>query len=155
MKDKLKYTVVIIILFLIDRLFKVLVVNYLKGTITLLPNFLSLVYVKNIGAAFSLMEGQPTLLAILSLLFFLVIYKELTSKSNNTLLSISYIMILGGILGNSYDRLVLNYVIDYISVIIFNYHFPIFNFADMLIVIGVLLLIYELWKDEKNEIRNK
>lgn len=155
MKDKLKYTVVIIILFLIDRLFKVLVVNYLKGTITLLPNFLSLVYVKNIGAAFSLMEGQPTLLAILSLLFFLVIYKELTSKSNSTLLSISYIMILGGILGNFYDRLVLNYVIDYISVIIFNYHFPIFNFADMLIVIGVLLLIYELWKDEKNEIRNK
>lgn len=155
MKDKLKYTVVIIILFLIDRLFKVLVVNYLKGTITLLPNFLSLVYVKNIGAAFSLMEGQPILLAILSLLFFLVIYKELTSKSNSTLLSISYIMILGGILGNSYDRLVLNYVIDYISVIIFNYHFPIFNFADMLIVIGVLLLIYELWKDEKNEIRNK
>lgn len=155
MKDKLKYTVVIIILFLIDRLFKVLVVNYLKGTITLLPNFLSLVYVKNIGAAFSLMEGQPTLLAILSLLFFLVIYKELTSKSNSTLLSISYIMILGGILGNFYDRLVLNHVIDYISVIIFNYHFPIFNFADMLIVIGVLLLIYKLWKDEKNETRNK
>ena len=64
-------------------------------------------------------------------------------------------MILGGIFGNFYDRLVLNYVIDYISVIILNYHFPIFNFADMLIVIGVLLLIYELWKGEKNEVRNK
>ena len=95
------------------------------------------------------MEGKTTLLAILSLLAFLVIYKELISKQNETLLNISYIMILGGILGNFYDRLVLNHVIDYISVIIFNYHFPIFNFADMLIVIGVLLLIYELWKDEK------
>ena len=64
-------------MFLIDRLFKVLVVNYLKGTVTLIPNLLSLVYVKNIGAAFSLMEGKTTLLAILSLLAFLVIYKEL------------------------------------------------------------------------------
>ncbi len=155
MKDKLKYTAVIIILFLIDRLFKVLVVNYLKGTVTLIPNFLSLVYVKNIGAAFSLMEGKTTLLAIFSLLAFLVIYKELISKKNETLLNIPYIMILGGILGNFYDRLVLNYVIDYISVIIFNYHFPIFNFADMLIVIGVLLLIYELWKGDVNEVRNK
>lgn len=155
MKDKLKYTTVIIILFLIDRLFKILVVNYLKTSITLIPNILNLTYVKNVGAAFSLMEGKTTLLAILSLLAFLVIYKELISKQNETLLNISYIMILGGILGNFYDRLVLNYVIDYISVIIFNYHFPIFNFADMLIVIGVLLLIYELWKDEKNEIRNK
>ena len=154
MKGKLKYTVVIIILFLIDRLFKVLV-NYLKGTVTLIPNFVSLVYVKNIGAAFSLMEGKTTLLAIFSLLAFLVIYKELISKKNETLLNISYIMILGGILGNFYDRLVLNYVIDYISVIIFNYHFPIFNFADMLIVIGVLLLIYELWKGDVNEVRNK
>ncbi len=155
MKDKLKYTTVIIILFLIDRLFKILVVNYLKTSITLIPNILNLTYVKNVGAAFSLMEGKTTLLAILSLLAFLVIYKELISKQNETLLNISYIMILGGILGNFYDRLVLNHVIDYISVIIFNYHFPIFNFADMLIVIGVLLLIYELWKDEKNEIRNK
>ena len=155
MKDKLKYTTVIIILFLIDRLFKILVVNYLKTSITLIPNILNLTYVKNVGAAFSLMEGKTTLLAILSLLAFLVIYKELISKQNETLLNISYIMILGGILGNFYDRLVLNYVIDYISVIIFNYHFPIFDFADMLIVIGVLLLIYELWKDEKNEIRNK
>ena len=155
MKDKLKYTTVIIILFLIDRLFKILVVNYLKTSITLIPNILNLTYVKNVGAAFSLMEGKTTLLAILSLLAFLVIYKELISKQNETLLNISYIMILGGILGNFYDRLVLNYVIDYISVIIFNYHFPIFNFADMLIVIGVLLLIYELWKGDVNEVRNK
>ena len=58
-------------------------------------------------------------------------------------------------LGNFYDRLVLSYVIDYISVIIFNYYFPIFNFADMLIVIGVLILIYGLWKDDKDEVRNK
>ena len=155
MKDKLKYTAVIIILFLIDRLFKVLVVNYLKGTVTLIPNLLSLVYVKNIGAAFSLMEGKTTLLAILSLLAFLVIYKELITKNNTHLTNLSYILILGGILGNFYDRLVLSYVIDYISVIIGNYYFPIFNFADMLIVIGVLLLIYELWKGDVNEVRNK
>ena len=62
MKDKVKYTLAIISLFLIDRLFKILVVSYLKTTVTLIPNMLSLTYVKNIGAAFSLMEGKTPLL---------------------------------------------------------------------------------------------
>ena len=77
MKDKVKYTVAIISLFLIDRLFKVLVVNYLKTSVTLIPNILNLTYVKNIGAAFSLMEGKTALLIILSLIAFFFLYKEL------------------------------------------------------------------------------
>ena len=80
---------------------------------------------------------------------------KLITRKNRAIINLSYILILGGILGNFYDRLVLSYVIDYISVIIFNYYFPIFNFADMLIVIGVLILIYGLWKDDKDEVRNK
>lgn len=156
MKDKVKYTLAIISLFLIDRLFKILVVSYLKTTVTLIPNVLSLTYVKNIGAAFSLMEGKTPLLIIISLIAFFFLYKELiTRRGNRPIINLSYILILGGILGNFYDRLVLSYVIDYISVIIFNYYFPIFNFADMLIVIGVLILIYGLWKDDKDEVRNK
>lgn len=156
MKDKVKYTLAIISLFLIDRLFKILVVSYLKTTVTLIPNMLSLTYVKNIGAAFSLMEGKTPLLIIISLIAFFFLYKELiTRRGNRPIINLSYILILGGILGNFYDRLVLSYVIDYISVIIFNYYFPIFNFADMLIVIGVLILIYGLWKDDKDEVRNK
>ena len=52
MKDKVKYTLAIISLFLIDRLFKLLVVSYLKTTVTLIPNILSLTYVKkNIGSS--------------------------------------------------------------------------------------------------------
>lgn len=155
MKDKIKYTSLITLLFLIDRLLKVLVVNNLKTSIALIPNILRLVYVKNIGAAFSLMEGKTTLLIILSLIAFFYLYKELITKNNKQITNLSYILILGGILGNFYDRVVLSYVIDYISVIIFNYYFPIFNFADMLIVIGVLILIYGLWKDDKDEVRNK
>ena len=116
---------------------------------------LSLTYVKNIGAAFSLMEGKTPLLIIISLIAFFFLYKELITRGNRPIINLSYILILGGILGNFYDRLVLSYVIDYISVIIFNYYFPIFNFADMLIVIGVLILIYGLWKDDKDEVRNK
>lgn len=155
MKDKVKYISAIISLFLIDRLFKILVVSYLKTTVTLIPNVLSLTYVKSIGAAFSLMEGKTPLLIIISLIAFFFIYKELITRKNKPIINFSYILILGGILGNFYDRLVLSYVIDYISVIIFNYYFPIFNFADMLIVIGVLILIYGLWKDDKDEVRNK
>ena len=81
MKDKIKYTIMIIFLFLIDRFFKILVVKYLKNTITLIPNFLKLTYVKNIGAAFSLMEGEVVCLIVISLLIFIYLYKELITKN--------------------------------------------------------------------------
>ena len=56
---------------------------------------------------------------------------------------IGYSFLLGGIIGNLIDRLFFGYVIDFIGVIIFNYHFPIFNFADIFIVIGAFLILFE------------
>ena len=61
-------------------------------------------------------------------------------------------LLLGGILGNLLDRIVNGYVIDYISLNIFGYHFPIFNFADICIVISVILIFSsalkgDLWKE--------
>ena len=59
-----------------------------------------------------------------------------------------YSLLLGGVLGNLLDRIIHGYVIDYISLNIFGYHFPIFNFADICIVLGVILLIYAVLKGE-------
>lgn len=57
-------------------------------------------------------------------------------------------MLLGGILGNLLDRIIYGYVIDYISLNIMGYSFPIFNFADICIVIAILLMIIKTIKGD-------
>ena len=65
-------------------------------------------------------------------------------------------LVYGGLFGNLIDRVMYNYVIDYIKLVFGNYHFPIFNFADMSIVIGVLLIFWAIIRgEEKNESRSK
>ena len=76
-------------------------------------------------------------------------------RSNMEYISIS--MIIGGTLGNLFDRIYHNYVIDFISLNIFGYNFPVFNFADILITCGAIFLIIILIGSDKsaNNIRKK
>ena len=62
-----------------------------------------------------------------------------------------YGLLFGGIIGNLFDRILRGYVIDYISLNIFNYSFPIFNIADIAITIGVILMIVYILFFESNE----
>jgi len=64
-------------------------------------------------------------------------------KSSQKLLIIALVFVLGGALGNLYDRVVFGYVIDFIDWHAFGYHWPSFNIADMAISIGALLLIID------------
>jgi signal peptidase II len=63
---------------------------------------------------------------------------------------ISISMIIGGTLGNLFDRVYHNYVIDFISLNIFGYNFPVFNFADILITCGAIILIIILIRSDKS-----
>ena len=58
-------------------------------------------------------------------------------------------------MSNLLDRIIHGYVIDYISLNIFGYHFPIFNFADICIVISMTILVLLQLRGEKNEIQNR
>ena len=70
----------------------------------------------------------------------------------NTYKIIMYSMLFGGVVGNFIDRIFYGYVIDFIDIYIFKYNFPIFNIADIMIVCGTILLLYEmLLKGEHNE----
>jgi len=113
-----------------------------------------LVYIKNTGAAFSLLQNSTTFLIILSLIAFLAIFyfviKDLKTLRMKEILFISFLM--SGIFGNLYERMFFGYVIDFFDLTFVN--FPIFNISDIFInigVIGIMILILLSKKQRKNE----
>ena len=138
---------------LIDMLSKVLVKHFifLGQRIKIIKNLFYITYVKNTGAAFSIFRNNTLFLVILSvfvigLLFYYLNKKDYISKIE----SISYGLILGGAVGNLFDRVIYGYVIDFIDICIFGYDYPVFNIADMAIVFGVILVIIDMFRGEKN-----
>jgi signal peptidase II len=135
-----------------DRLSKWLVAKKidLGSAVTVIPHVFRISHVENQGAAFSLFDNSasPTrvrwmllifsLLAVFVILFFLL---KLGRKLSAT--SIALALILGGALGNAYDRLRFGFVVDFLEVHIIHYHWPDFNVADSAIVIGGLLLLLD------------
>ena len=81
-------------------------------------------------------------------LFYIIKYMIPKITTNIEYISIS--MIIGGTLGNLFDRVYHNYVIDFISLNIFGYNFPVFNFADILITCGAIILIIILIRSDKS-----
>ena len=141
----------------IDLLFKYLVSTYLT-TVNIIDNFFSLTYVLNDGAAFSLFASRTYLLILIALICLFFIIYELKNNLDDKMLSIGYSLALAGLLGNFLDRLIDGYIIDYLSFKILGYNYPIFNFADILIVVGIIIVIIkEILKErgKKNEVRSK
>lgn len=143
-KNKNKVYLTSVIVLLIDQIVKLLIKTNmnLNEEISIIPNFFSIQYLKNTGAAFSILENQTILLAITSIICISVIIYYLKKEENlTTAMYLSFGLVLGGILGNLIDRIFYQGVIDFLSFQIFNYNFPVFNIADIGITIGVLLLI--------------
>ncbi len=150
---------VIIVLFLIifDQLTKLAAINWLmpiKQRI-LIEGFFNLTYVENRGAAFGSMQGARWFFVVLAVLVVagLSFYYRRIEKTKNTLpLRAAIILIVGGTLGNVIDRVFRSYVVDFLDFIIFGYDFPVFNAADVFIVIGTFLMAaYILLTDIKKE----
>ena len=143
-KNKNKVYLTSVIVLLIDQIVKLLIKTNmnLNEEISIIPNFFSIQYLKNTGAAFSILENQTILLAITSIICISVIIYYLKKEENlTTAMYLSFGLVLGGILGNLIDRIVYQGVMEFISFKIFNYNFHVFNIADIGITIGVLLLI--------------
>ena len=128
----------------IDQILKMIVNTTIKlnSTIILIKDFLNLTNVKNTGASFSILTNHTYLIIVFSIIALIFIYKYLLKgKKLDKFETLSYSLLVGGILGNLIDRIVRLYVIDYIDIRIFDYDFPIFNFADICIVISVITLL--------------
>ncbi len=133
---------------IIDRVIKMLVKSFLTTKkIYLIKNFLYLTYVQNIGAAFSILEGMQFLLVLIGIIAVIFIYNYVRKHNYN---NIGYSMLCGGIIGNLIDRVIYKYVIDYIGLEFGSYSFPIFNFADVCIVMGAILVLLGSDKNESN-----
>lgn len=149
--------IVVSVLLGLDLGLKYVVSSYLT-TVNIIDNFFSLTYVLNDGAAFSLFASRTYLLIFIALLCLFFIIYELKNNLDDRVLSIGYSLVLAGLLGNFIDRLVDGYIVDYLSFKILGYNYPIFNFADILIVVGVIIVIVkEILKErsEKHEVRSK
>lgn len=150
----LKLYLISLFVFLLDILSK----NFIQKKIIYgeqveITSFLSLVYFQNTGAAFSFLSDQGGwqryFLIAISLLAVLYIPWLINQYKKNILIVIGLLLILGGAIGNLYDRISYGYVIDFIYLHIDEFYWPAFNVADSAISLGVLLFLYGSFKNYK------
>lgn len=138
--------IISILIVILDQVTKHLAIQHLKASspYIILDNFFQFNYVENYGAAFGILEGRKvffiimTLAVVVGISYFLIKnYHEV-----NVFLRIGISFLLGGAVGNFIDRVRFGYVVDFISFrLIGKYDFPVFNIADIAIVIGTGLIL--------------
>ncbi|EFW82285.1 signal peptidase II [Pseudomonas savastanoi] len=122
--------------------------------IIVIPDFFSWTLAYNTGAAFSfLADGagwQRWLFALIAIVVsaVLVVWLKRLGR-DDTWLAVALALVLGGALGNLYDRIVLGHVIDFILVHWQNRCFPAFNVADSAITVGAIMLALDMFKSKK------
>ncbi len=147
-EDMNKLFNITVLIVLVDRLFKMLVTAFLPNAdVYVIKNVFYLTYATNKGAAFSMFEGKTFLFILFAVFILASIYYYIKKYNIN---NIGYSFLCGGIIGNLIDRIIYGYVIDFIGINIFNYRFPIFNIADIFIVLGALFVVIGRDKNESS-----
>ena len=147
----------VFLIFLFDRLSKIYVIfidNKFSGSEIFSSKFLNIVLIWNEGIAFGLLSFNEkifyNLLTFIILIIILIIF-FMVIKSYG-LKKYSLLMILGGALGNVYDRIFYGAVPDFIDFHVGNFHWFIFNVADIFITLGVIfMIIIEITGNNKNK----
>ena len=134
----------ILFLLLLDQGSKFFVENYVRN-FTVIPNFFEIHLTYNTGAAWSLLSNQVLFLSILSILALIVLTVLKQGMKESKLKVMSFTLIYAGILGNLGDRMIFHHVKDFLKFNIFGYEYPVFNLADIFIVVGGILLTILFW----------
>ncbi|AVO54324.1 signal peptidase II [Ectopseudomonas mendocina] len=147
-----------VLILVVDRVTK----DFFEGSLNMyqriqvIPDYFDWTLAYNTGAAFSFLADADgwqrwffAAIAIVVSVVLVVWLKRL--KRHETLLAVALAMVLGGALGNLYDRVVLGHVVDFILVHWQNrWYFPAFNLADTFITIGAILLALDMFKSDKS-----
>jgi len=143
------------LVFAIDQLAKWIVSTQMElyQQIPIVGNFFLLTSIRNPGAAFGILKGQSLFFIIITIAVVsgLIWYIERNKRSGKTLLLAALGLVLGGALGNFVDRAAFGEVVDFLQFNFGSYTFPIFNFADTGIVIGVGLIMLDSLFDMKRD----
>ena len=147
------WSLIVAVIIALDQISKYWVVNNIGPTdsISVIPDLIDFVYVKNTGAAFSFLADRTygiIFLSCISIVFCIgVVWFMIKMKPQNKLLTISLALMLAGAFGNVIDRIARGYVVDFIEATFVK--FPVFNVADIAITIGaVLVIIFVLFFDK-------
>jgi len=131
---------------LLDQLTKYLVASTMEvgQSFSLIEDFLAITYVRNPGAAFGVLPYRTAFLIIVTLIVVgLIVYFYHVLPASYTLLRLGMALQLGGALGNLIDRVHNVFVVDFIDLKFFP---PVFNLADLFIVIGVIIFLFAFWR---------
>lgn len=153
--NKKTYVIAIFIL-LFDQISKSLIEIYFKlnESFVIVKNFFSITVAHNTGGAWSILNNHSYLFIIFSVIALIVLIRFMFQFKNNLRNNIAFACTVAGIMSNLADRLFLGYVRDFLDFKILGYDYPIFNIADIAIVVGVLLLIVAILKGEDKKYGN-
>ncbi len=146
LRKNILYISIVVFLFFLDRLTKIYILNYVEdnGSINIYVNqFLNLILVWNTGIGFGLLSSHGTIFynfITLIIIFINIIIIYLIIKTNDYRIYF-LLLILGGSLGNLFDRIYYFAVPDFIDINYKGFHWFIFNVADIFISIGIICLI--------------
>jgi len=146
------FFLIAVIVLLLDRVTKWAVASNiaLRDNVLVIPGFFQLTHVENTGAAFGLFAESSAQWKIGALVTFsvlaLIVVSALLWKHSHALstTTIGLSLILGGAMGNLWDRMFSGHVVDFLDFYVGTYHWPAFNVADSAIVVGAILLVSEI-----------
>lgn len=152
-KENIYYLLFITILFLLDRLSKIIIISKYNDTSYFLNDFLNFNLIWNQGIGFGLLSFSSNLLynsitVLIGIVICVLIYFSLNSKSGEKII---FLTIVGGALGNFYDRIIYKAVPDFIDLHYHNFHWFTFNLADIFITLGIIAYILGDLILKKNE----
>lgn len=125
----------------------------LNKTIEVIPGFFSFTYTENFGAAWGVGEGKNWLFICVAIVVCIaLLLLLLTANTKKKLPFIIIPVIMAGAMGNCIDRIFNGYVVDFLDFNILGYDFPVFNFADICICIGAVILLIAIISDSNDEL---
>ena len=137
---------IVAVVVLLDQLTKYLIASTMEvgQSFSLIEDFLAITYVRNPGAAFGVLPYRTAFLIVVTLIVVgLIVYFYHVLPASYTLLRLGMALQLGGALGNLIDRVHNVFVVDFIDLKFFP---PVFNLADLFIVIGVIIFLFAFWR---------
>jgi len=151
------YFIFLVLIFLADRGSKIIILNIFENSefaSIKINSFLNFSLVLNDGIAFGLFSLEKNfyyniLTSIIILIAIFIIF--LGYRAPNLIEKLSYLMIAGGASGNIFDRLYYSSVVDFIDITINNFHWFIFNVADIFITLGIVILLIREFLNKKHE----